>query len=91
MKAMPFLVTAGIISIVRLMVPTLSVTYGGTSYTIGQAHSICTSAIGTAAQAFSTTAVSNCGSVGGIYDALNIITVAGIVFTVIGMYYLVRR
>ena len=72
-------VIAVICAAVRVLGPL--VTYDG--ITLSQAHQLCSSGLGTLAQAFSQQASLDCSRVSSIYDALNACLAAAVVLAVI--------
>jgi hypothetical protein len=64
---------------VRVGVPFVPLRVNGAAMSVGRAHAVCGSALGQIGQALSATAASDCGSLGLLYDGLNVLAVAAVV------------
>lgn len=73
-----FIGVAGILWLIRLTVPQITINANGGTYTLEQAHNLCSSTIGVLAQSLSNTVADKCGQVAAWYDVLNLITLAAI-------------
>lgn len=84
-------IIGGLLFLARALIPEVPITAGGQTYTLGQAHALCTSAIGTFAQALSSNAATDCATIANWYGLLNVITVAGIGCIIAGIILITVR
>jgi hypothetical protein len=63
---------------VRLLVPSITFGTAGGRVSVGEAHALCSSAVGVWAQAVSSSAAADCGRVALVYDGLDLV-VAGVI------------
>jgi hypothetical protein len=82
------LTVAGILVLIRVLVPRIPVysdTSTGARINLSQAHDLCTSALGSLAQAFSASASRDCTAVGAAYDFLGLVLLAALAAVVIAI------
>jgi hypothetical protein len=80
-----FIVAGSATIVARMFATIVPVTYGGTTYTLSQAHGVCSSFAGQIAQGISANAAHNCGQVNTIYGLMNIAVLAAILAIIAGI------
>ncbi len=85
-----FFITAAVLFLARLTVPYVTFTSAGIPVTLGQAHALCSSALGVISTAEQWPG-NDCAHVALAYDGLNVIVIAAVVCLLLGSLRSFRR